>query len=130
MDKDFDKWNEKKKAIDKNEESYLFKEGDIWWVSVGINVGSESCGKGETYRRPVMIYKKLSSHMCIVLPMTTKEKTGTWFVDVSFQSEKVWVLLYQIKTMDTKRFQRRIGVIDDNDFAKVKEKLALLLGFS
>jgi UDP-N-acetylbacillosamine transaminase len=127
MEKDFDEWNVVKKELSKKEEKFFFKEGDIWWVSLGKNLGTESYGKGEIFRRPVLVIKKLNSNSCIVLPLTSKFKNGTWFTDISFQNETKTVLLYQIKMINTKRFQRRLGVLDDNDFKKVKEKLKFLL---
>ncbi len=60
MEKNFDSWNTKKKEIDtsvSNEKIY-FREGDIWWCTIGINVGAESNGKGFEFRRPVLVYKK------------------------------------------------------------------------
>ncbi len=127
MDQDYDDWNIIKKELSKKEEKFFFKEGDIWWVSLGKNLGTESYGKGEIFRRPVLIIKKLNSNSCIVLPLTSKNKSGTWFTEITFQNEVKTVLLYQIKMINTKRFQRRLGVLDDNDFKKVKEKLKFLL---
>ena len=39
MEKDFDRWNKLKKAINASEESarVYFHEGDIWWVHLGVN---------------------------------------------------------------------------------------------
>lgn len=127
MDQEYDNWNIIKKELSKKEEKFFFKEGDIWWVSLGKNLGTESYGKGEIFRRPVLVIKKLNSNSCIVLPLTSKSKEGTWFTDITFQNEIKTVLLYQIKMINTKRFQRRLGVLDDNDFKKVKEKLKFLL---
>ena len=127
MHKDFDKWNIKKKELSEKEKKFFFREGDIWWVSLGQNLGTESYGKGDTFRRPVLIIKKLSSDSCIVLPLTSKSRQGTWFVDITFQGYTKTVLLYQIKMMCTKRFQRRLAVLDETDFKKVKEKLKNLL---
>lgn len=127
MDQEYDNWNIIKKELSINEEKFFFKEGDIWWVSLGKNLGTESYGKGEIFRRPVLIIKKLNSNSCICLPLTSKSKIGTWFTEISFQNETKTVLLYQIRMINTKRFQRRLGVLDDNDFKKVKEKLKFLL---
>ena len=45
MQKDFDSWNELKKTLETQEKQILFKEREIWWTSIGINVANESCGK-------------------------------------------------------------------------------------
>ena len=50
------------------------------------------------------------------------------FID-EFQKKYSTVLLYQIKIMDKKRFQHKIGNLDQQDYLKVKEKLKLLLEF-
>ena len=58
MYKNFDHWNKSKKKIEVRRDKFLYKEGDVWWCSVGLNIGTESCGKGGEFRRPVLIIKK------------------------------------------------------------------------
>jgi len=130
MQKDFDAWNKIKKELDIKEKKFFFKEGEIWWMSVGLNVAKESCGKGIIFRRPVLVLKKLSSDTFIGLPLSSKEKTGSWFIDITLSGEKRFVLLYQIRMFSTNRFESRFATIDDNDFKKVKEKLEFLLKLS
>jgi mRNA-degrading endonuclease toxin of MazEF toxin-antitoxin module len=72
----------------------------------------------------------LSGLSCIALPLSSQEKTGSWFIDVAIHGEKRWVLLYQIKMISVYRFQRRLATLDEADFKKVKEKTKLLLGLS
>jgi mRNA interferase MazF len=127
MEKDFDKWNDIKKRLESLSKKFLFKTGDIWWMSVGVNIGNESCGKGDIFRRPVLVLRKLSGNSFIGLPLSSKEKTGSWFVDISVNNLKRCVLLYQIKMFNTNRFESRLATLDDNDFEKVKEKLKTLL---
>lgn len=129
----FNSWNIKKQEIHFSERTsdVYFKAGQIWWCSVGQNVGSESYGKGKDFRRPILIYKKLSTDLCIALPMTSKEKkSGSWFIDVTFGGQTAWVLLYQIRVLNKKRFQRKIGELDEKDFLRVKQKLEKLFEFS
>jgi hypothetical protein len=38
----------------------LVTAGDIWWASIGENVGSEINGKSRLFSRPVIIFKKLA----------------------------------------------------------------------
>lgn len=129
---EYDSWNEKKKILEarKVSDSFYFSDGDIWWCSLGRNIGTESYGKGEGFRRPVLVIKKLSHSSCIVLPLSTQEKKGTWFVEVPFGNEKRYVLLYQIKMVHVRRFQRNIGLLDREILNHVKEKLADLLELS
>jgi mRNA-degrading endonuclease toxin of MazEF toxin-antitoxin module len=127
MEKDFDKWNSVKKELENSQRKLFFKEGEIWWMSVGVNIANESCGKGEIFRRPVLILRKLSGNSFIGIPLSSKEKNGSWFVDVSINNQKRCVLLYQIRMFSTNRFESRLATLDDNDFKKVKEKLEQLL---
>jgi mRNA interferase MazF len=87
----FDDWNIKKKNLQFLDNSYghelYFKVGDVWWCSVGLNIGKESFGKGADFRRPVLIIKKLSAELYIVLSLTTKYKVGTWFTNVMLNNE-------------------------------------------
>ncbi len=130
MKKDFDTWNAKKKKLEEVSEKFLFKTGDIWWCSVGLNVRVESCGKGENYQRPVLVLKKLSAESFIGIPLSTQEKVGSWFIDITVRGEKRYALLYQIRMFSTSRFQRRFATLDDTDFSRVKQKLEALLELS
>lgn len=127
MEKDFDKWNNKKKLFEKSNARFLFKTGEIWWCSVGLNIKTESCGKGEDFQRPILILKKLSKESCIGVPLSTQKKIDTWFCEISIGGEKRYALLYQIGMFNSVRFQRRLVVFDDTDFKQVKEKLKQLL---
>ena len=88
MEKDFDKWNSIKKDLDKRDKKFFFKDGEIWWMSVGLYVAKESCGKGIIFKRPVLVLKKLSSDTFIGLPLSSKEKIGSWFIDINLGKEK------------------------------------------
>jgi mRNA interferase MazF len=130
MKKDFDNWNNKKKLLEERKKDFLFSEQEIWWCSVGLNVATESCGKGDAYQRPVLILKKLSKNNFIGIPLSTQEKVGSWFTDISVHGEKRYVLLYQVRMFSVNRFQRRLATLDDADFMRVKEKLECLLELS
>lgn len=126
----YDIWNEKKKYLSSRNTQFLFKEGEIWWCSLGLNIGAESFGKGDTFRRPVLVLKKLSRDLCVAIPLTSKQKIGSWFMEINVQDETRWLMLYQIKTIDTKRFQHRMISLSQKDFVRVKEKLEGLLELS
>ena len=128
----YNSWNKKKKEIQEKSASdqVYFNERDIWWCSAGLNVGKEVYGKGKNFKRPVLVLKKLSSELAVVLPLTSQEKMGTWFSEVHLKDEKRWVMLYQIKLYDKKRFVEKIGEVSHEDFIRTKEKLDALLELS
>ena len=71
--KDFDAWNEDKKVVHGSAAQVRFKDREVWWCKVGINVGYEINGK-TLFLRPVLIIRKISSNTFIGIPLTRKEK--------------------------------------------------------
>ena len=55
MEKDFDGWNSNKKQIHDHSAAPFYHKREIWWCSLGINVGFEQDGTGANYDRPVLI---------------------------------------------------------------------------
>ena len=55
--KDFDKWNIEKKKIDYNIKNILPKKREIWWLSIGLNVGVEEDGKNNNFEQPILVMK-------------------------------------------------------------------------
>jgi hypothetical protein len=59
--KRFSEWfGLKKKLHERQQTPPLVSEREIWWASVGENVGSEINGKSALFSRPVIIYKALA----------------------------------------------------------------------
>lgn len=98
----------------------LFKDGEVWWCSLGENIGSEINGKSELFSRPVLIFKKLSSNSFLGIPMSSQVKNGSWYVEITLGEKVSTILLSQIRILDYKRLSTKIGHIDQSDFKKVK----------
>lgn len=119
--KDFLKWFKLKTRLHSIEHKAPFvNEGDIWWASVGENIGSEINGKSQLFSRPVVIFKKLSHGFYLVIPTSTKVKTGTWYVPFSHKRKKMNTCLQQIRTIDYRRLSSKLGELDDEDMRKIK----------
>lgn len=43
--KNYDQWNNLKKQLEERKEMPSFHEGDVWWCSLGVNIGQEIDGK-------------------------------------------------------------------------------------
>ena len=67
----------KEKVHGGNHKAPHVSEGDIWWISIGENVGSEINGKSALFSRPAVIYKKLSHGFYLVIPTTTQLREGS-----------------------------------------------------
>lgn len=127
MEKDFDKWNELKKKIENYSNDLIIKEWEIWWTNIGLNVKTESCWKWENFRRPVLVIKKLSKEDFIVVPLSSKIKTWTWFANYEINGITYTVLLYQIRMMHANRFYVNELKLDREKFLEIKKRLKFLL---
>ena len=124
MHKDFDKWNEKKKIIHDSNEGKLYHTRELWWCSLGVNVGSEQDGSGEKYDRPVLILKGLSKQTCIILPLTSSSEKHKMRIPIGkVQNEKASVIISQIRVVDTKRLIYKIGFLDKDIFSNITKTI-------
>lgn len=96
-------------------------EGDIWWASVGENVGSEVGGKSHLFSRPVIIFRKLAHGFYFVIPTTTKENKGTWYVSFIHKGRISTASLHQARSIDHRRLSNKLGTLDDKDFKKINK---------
>lgn len=126
MAKAFDAWNIIKKRIDlKNSAAAVFfYEREVWWCSVGINVGVESDGKHTHFERPVLIIRKFNGHMLWMVPLTSRQHDGVHFYRISHDRGASFACLSQLKTISSKRLLRKIGMIAENEFEEVCERVA------
>ncbi len=125
MKKDFDLWNEKKKQIDTRiiENTLFFKEAEIWWVHVGLNIGFETNGKGTEFTRPILIIKKYNQFSFLAIPLSTSSKMNKYRISVGIIDGKDAVVnLSQLKNIDSKRLERKICTMDKVLFQSVKRK--------
>jgi len=126
--KKYNEWNEVKKELDMQTHSIIYKERDIFWASVGENIGYEQNGKGRIFSRPVLIVKRFSRNMFFGVPLSTKMKDGNFFFEFELLGKKSNALIVQGRLFDTKRLENKIGMMSKDDFIKLKEKLRELLG--
>jgi mRNA interferase MazF len=125
--KDFDTWNELKKEIN-TAEGKLYKERDIWWCQLGINVGFEQDGTGKSYERPVVVLRGFSKSVCLVVPLTTSTKENKYHVSLGEISEKpAFAIISQVRLIDTKRFIDKIGMLGKEKFAELKNAVKAIL---
>jgi len=125
--KEFDRWNESKKLIDSRNENHIssFRERDIWWCSIGVNIGSEEDGKNTLFERPVLVLKKFNNRMAWIIPVTSRMKNGKYY----FNFDNEVVLLSHIRFVSVKRFNRFIKRISTYDFSLIRWSLCDLINF-
>lgn len=106
--------------INVNEPVY-FREGEIWWTSLGMNIGFEQDGKHETFERPALVLKKFGKNILWVLPMTSKQKTGKHYYRLTYKGKNSFILLSQLRMISSKRLLRKIWTLSKSDFVEVKK---------
>jgi mRNA-degrading endonuclease toxin of MazEF toxin-antitoxin module len=124
--KDYDGSNNLIKQLESREPPY-FKEREVWWAIIGMNVGHEEDGKGKYFLRPVLIFKKFGRNTFIGIPLSTTEKSGGAYVQIKHNNKTSTALLGQIRTFDSRRLTQRYGIIDNVTFEIIRKTLKDLL---
>jgi mRNA interferase MazF len=119
--KDFDGWNVQKKYVQSNEKQIFFNVRDVWWIYLGHNIGREQDGKNEDYVRPVLVLRKLTNHMFIGIPLSTKKKQGyRFYLPFKHDGEEISAVLHQVRMFDSKRLKRRMYRLNQDAFEEIR----------
>ena len=112
---------------DKSDRPFYHKR-EVWWCSVGLNVGFEADGKGSSYARPILIIKDFNHTTFWCIPVTTHIKQGVYHADIDL-SDGIprQVVLSQLRIFDAKRLRKKMGVVDEKTFLEIKTAIADLL---
>lgn len=123
MEKDFDTWNKLKKQLDSRDEFPFASPREIWWCSMGLNVGVEINGKNENFERPVVIIRAYNTEMLKIVPLTTKLKVGKFYLKLNTDVSESCAVLSQVRIISAKRLVRKVGKLSEKDFENIKKKL-------
>ena len=127
MKKDFDKWNKRKKEINEQKPNFYHKR-EIRWYSLGLNIGFEQDGTSEKYHRPVLIIRGFSRHVCLIVPLTTSKKKNPYHIALGIiEDQEAFVILSQIRLIDTKRLHDRLAILDKEKFEKIRKAIKDLI---
>ena len=128
--KDYGLWMLLKSKIHNCAERVEFKERDIFWISVGENIGFEEDGKNTLFNRPVLVIRKFNKFLFWGVPLSTTDKRGKYYHAFIVAGKTSVALLSQTRTFDSSRItSTKLGMISKEDFKHIKEKLsAVLLG--
>ena len=124
MGKDFDKWNTNKKNIHSKDALYFYHEREIWWCSLGINVGFEQDGTGKNFDRPVIVIRGFNKNTFFGVGLTGKKKSGKYYFYLGkINEQNATAVLSQVRLFDTKRLVRKISTLDASKFEELKSAL-------
>ncbi len=124
---DYYNWNKQKIDLIRNKNRLFFHEREVWFTSLGLNIGFEQDGKGNNFLRPVLVLKRFSQEVLWCIPLTKRQKEGRYYFPFILNDKVSVAILSQMRLIDSKRLQYKIGDIDKKFFTQIKEKLKLLL---
>jgi mRNA interferase MazF len=127
VEKDFDAWGTSKKQIDCLSTSIYAHTREVWWCSLGLNIGVETDGKHAYFDRPVIVMKSYNKDSVLVLPLTSKRKEDSFHFEIRVSGHINWAKLSQARVISTKRMQRKIGTVGESDFNELKAAWIALL---
>src|ERR1035437_6176144 len=126
--KDHDGWDKYSRKLEDSKNIPFFKEREVWWVSVGVNIGYEEDGKGEEYSRPTLVLKKLGKYTFIGIPLSTSKRIGRLYYHFRFTKEiESAALLGHIRSFDSKRLIKKYGSVNREIFDIIRKAAKDLL---
>jgi mRNA interferase MazF len=129
-------WHTLKLRIENTCREKKFRDREIWWCSLGENIGFEQDGKNENFERPVLVLRKFNKEIFFGLPLTSKEKHDKFHAGFviktkdecgHIQEKASFAMLSQMRLFSSKRMIRRIVRINENTFNDIKEKFIQLI---
>ncbi len=128
MKKDFDQWNDLKKSLQTiTEKPRSFHDREIWWCSLGINLGVETDGKNDHFLRPVLILRRFNEDMALIAPLTRASKDSRFHHTLAVQALRdSRVVLSQLRTISSKRLRARMARVPEKEFRDIQNKIIAL----
>ena len=127
MEKDYKNWHQLKSEINKFDKLPTFKEREIWWCSIGINVGHEADGKNRYFNRPVIIIRKFNKFLFLAAPLTTKIKNNPFYYKINFKNTDQCVMITHLRLYDSRRLHDKMGYLSTDQFEDLKESIANMI---
>ena len=125
--KDFKNWTNTKEQLHNGKINFRFRERDIFFMYVGVNVGFEQDGD-KNFLRPVLVYKKFNKHVFLGIPLTSQVKDNKFHYEFNYiKDTRSFAILSQLKLFDIKRAKYRDGQISKENFFKLQNKLLDLI---
>lgn len=120
-------WTDLKIKIQQKETILYFREREVWWASLGANIGFEQNGKNQNYERPVLVLKKFNKDILWCLPMASRRRSGTFYYNLNQSILRTCLIVVQIRLISSKRLIRRMAVISDKDFSNIQNQIVSLV---
>lgn len=120
--KNHSQWVKVKQKLDTASNNIYVRAGEIRWVSIGVNVGSEIDGKGPSFTRPCLILHVIGGSLALVIPFTSQKKANEQFYQyVELEHFKSYLCLSQMRVVSQKRIFQRIKKMPTEQFKQLKQ---------
>ncbi len=127
-DADMENWHKIKSKLIKNNKKLYFREWQIWFISMWLNIWFEENWKNKDFSRPVLILKKFNNDIFLWIPTTSIKKEWKFYDNIWIINNKEnFLLLSQIRLYSTKRLLSHIWWISMIKLIEVKEKIKKLI---
>jgi len=128
MEKDFDEWNKFKKRLDAKEHYPTFKEREIWWCDIGVNIGHEIDGAKNDFARPVLILRRYNKYVVWALPLTrTKKELPFYHAIKTKRLIDSCISLSQGRLISSKRLRTHVVKIPVSEFREIQDEVSSLI---
>jgi mRNA interferase MazF len=127
MEKDFDRWNKKKKALNETDFTDYVHEREVWWCALGANVGVEADGKHDNFERPVLVLRKFNREAVLIVPLTSRPKRNPYHAPFMHDKKLFAAVISQMRLISTKRLLRRLYRMDSGVFADLQRIVLVMI---
>lgn len=105
-----------------------YHQREVWWCSLGVNIGFEQDGTGKNFDRPVLIIKGFNKNTFFAVALTGKKRDGKFYYYLgNIDGRDASAILSQVRVVDSKRLISKVGVVDRKTFDKVRAALQKVL---
>jgi mRNA interferase MazF len=125
--KDFPAWLSKKTHLNASTQIPYFKEREVWWASIGHNIGDEEDGKNDDFSRPVLIIRKFNNRFFYGVPLSSKIKSGPYYHVLRVKGRTNVALLSHLRDYDARRLINKLDTVTRADYCLIQEKLAAII---
>ena len=128
MKESFDKWCNLKKEINRKNKIPFFRDWQIWYISMWINIWFEQDWKKSNFSRPVLILKKFNKNLFLWISTTTVKKSWKFYDNLWDINWKInYLILSQVRLYSSKRLLSHIWWISRENLKSIKEKINKLI---
>lgn len=128
--KDFQDWHAVKTDLNNQPEKNkpYFYEREIWWTSIGKNVGFEEDGKNEKFTRPVLVLRKFNKYTFLGVPLSTSKIINKYRIPFKYKDDvESTALISQLRVYDSNRLGTKDGTIPEADYKNIQAKITELI---